>query len=406
MRGRDAHDRVQLAMPAGGAKQLGPGTKTPHQPYSVAGEVDHLLVTGGTGFIGGAVLAQLIDSPQWPRTLIMVRGGTREEARQRIVRSIQRFHPGRDIDAAVADAQILFAGLEDADRLAHEPLLRRVTHVVHSAAVTAFSDHPRIRAINVDASLAFVDTLMRFAKVERFINVGTAWCVGIDADKLVLEDGAQGSDAHVVPYTKSKIEFERAVRQRHPGLSFVSARPSIVIGHTKLGTAPSGSIYWVFRSAQILGQSTCSFQQMIDVVPVDWVATALLGLLFKRDVWFDTYHLSAGEDAYSTFAQIEAAIAQGRGVEPWGDRFQRVTQRELTKAVYENRSRLSNANPLILARALSLYSQFADSGVLFDNARTLNEGIAPPPSFHSYAAACAETAEGTSIATQMEDDFK
>ena len=142
------------------------------------------------------------------------------------------------------------------------------------------------------------------------------------------------------------------------------------------------------------------------VVPVDWVATALLGLLFKRDVWFDTYHLSAGEDAYSTFAQIEAAIAQGRGVEPWGDRFQRVTQRELTKAVYENRSRLSNANPLILARALSLYSQFADSGVLFDNARTLNEGIAPPPSFHSYAAACAETAEGTSIATQMEDDFK
>ena len=51
------------------------------------------------------------------------------------MRSIQRFHPGRDIDAAVADAQILFAGLEDADRLAHEPLLRRVTHVVDFLAM-------------------------------------------------------------------------------------------------------------------------------------------------------------------------------------------------------------------------------------------------------------------------------
>lgn len=381
--------------------------KRPLQPYSVANMLDHILVTGGTGFIGGAVLAQLIDTEHWAKTLVMVRGKDPADARSRIVRSIGRFHPGRDINALVDDRQIICAGLEDAAHLTSDPRVRRVTHVIHSAAVTAFSDHPRIRATNVDASLAFVQTLTETARIERFVNVGTAWCVGIDADALVQEDGEQGSDNHIVPYTASKIEFERSVRKLHPGMPFVSARPSIVIGHSRLGTAPSGSIYWVFRSAQILGQSACSLDERIDIVPVDWVANALIHLMLKRDVWFDTYQLSTGEQSFSTFAEIEKAIAKGRDMAPLGHHgFKCVSPRELTKAVYDNRAKLSNANPLILARALSLYSKFAESGVLFDNARTLSEDISPPPPFHSYAEVCARTAEGTSIAAQMEDDFK
>lgn len=124
-------------------------------------------------------------------------------------------------------------------------------------------------------------------------------------------------------------------------------------------------------------------------------------------MWFDTYHLSGGEGSFSTFAEIEEAIAIGRNVTPHGhENFKRVNPRELTKCVYDNRKLLGNPNPMILARALALYSNFAESGVLFENSRTLSEGVTSPPPFHTYAGACARSAEGTSIAVQMEDDFK
>jgi hypothetical protein len=34
------------------------------------------------------------------------------------------------------------------------------------------------------------------------------------------------------------------------------------------------------------------------------------------------------------------------------------------------------------------------------------EGVSPPPPFFTYAGLCAATAESTSLAAQMEDDFK
>ena len=377
------------------------------RPHAKPVSIEKILVTGGTGFIGGAVLAELIEGPRWPQILIMVRAANVKDGRDRIIKSIERFQPELPLDALVCENQIIAVGLEDVARLADEPRIRDVTHVIHSAAVTAFSKHPRIRAINVDASLQFVAVLKKFARVQRFINVGTAWCVGMDVEKLVCEDGEQGSSTHIVPYTESKLEFEKAVRRQYPDFPFVSARPSIVVGHTRYGTAPSSSIYWVFRSVQVLGQFSCEFDGKMDVVPVDWVARALIGLATKDELSFDTYHLSAGEVAYSTIGQLDAAIAEGRNMEPFGRTgYKCVDDNQLTKAVYAKRKMLGDANPWLLSRALGLYARFAESGVLFDNQRTLSEGIEAPPPFHTYAAVCARTAEAGSLAAQMEDDFK
>ena len=379
----------------------------PAKPFNVVSTTGSLLVTGGTGFIGGAVLAELFKTKQWPKTLIMVRAANLGEARQRIEKSLLRFLPDEDVGEHLADDQIIVAGLEDAEVLLYDRRMHDVTHVIHSAAVTSFANHPRIKAINIDASLEFVAVLKLCANVQRFINVGTAWCIGMDVEKVVIEDGEQSSTEHIVPYTESKREFERHVRTTHHDFPFVSVRPSIVVGHSRLGTMPSGSIYWVFRAAQILGKYTCSFDEKVDVVPVDWVADALVRLTFKNELWFDTYHLSAGESAHSTVSELDTAIARGRNTPANGrGGYARVTSSQLKKAVYDRQAEFGDAHPILLARALSLYSRFADSGVLFDNSRTLSEGISPAPPFHSYAAECARTAEASSIAVQMEDDFK
>jgi nucleoside-diphosphate-sugar epimerase len=374
---------------------------------SSAAMIGKLLVTGGTGFIGGAVLAELLTSPLWSKTLILARGSGAMSARERVIESLKRFHPDLPLAGLVADRQILTGALDDTAGFAADRRLADVTHVIHSAAVTSFSAHPKIRAINVDASLEFVRLLTRHADLKRFLNVGTAWCVGMRGAGLVAEEANPLMGEHAVPYTESKIEFERAVRQEFPELAFVSARPSIVVGHTKLGTTPSGSIYWVFRSGQLMGRFTANYDDRVDVVPVDWVARSLLQLIVKPRLAHDTYHLSAGSLGSSDIGQIDVSIARGRRLPPNGAAgYRRVDNPGLSAAVYAMRERFSDVKPKLLAKALCLYGEFARSGTMFDNQRTLAEGIDAPPPFFSYADVCAATAETSSISTQMEDDFK
>jgi nucleoside-diphosphate-sugar epimerase len=369
--------------------------------------IGKLLITGGTGFIGGAVLAELLTSPMWSKTLILARGNVAASARDRIIQSLKRFHPGLPLEALVAEDQILVGALDDTAELASDHRLADVTHVIHAAAVTSFSANPKIRAVNVDASLAFVKLLTERAAVTRFLNVGTAWCVGMRGAGVVTEEADPVMGEHTVPYTESKIDFERAVRALFPDLAFVSARPSIVVGHTTLGTSPSGSIYWVFRSGQLMGRFTAGYDDRIDVVPVDWVANALLQLISKRHLAQDTYHLSAGSQGASTFAEIDVSISRGRRVPPNGRTgYRQVTKAELSASVYAMRDRFGDAKPKLLSKALCVYGDFARSGTMFDNRRTLAEGIDAPPPFCSYAGLCASTAESSSISAQMEDDFK
>ena len=56
----------------------------PRERLTLDPSVDHLLVTGGTGFIGGAVLAELLATPLWAETLILVRANTLSEGKERI----------------------------------------------------------------------------------------------------------------------------------------------------------------------------------------------------------------------------------------------------------------------------------------------------------------------------------
>lgn len=43
-----------------------------------------LLVTGATGFLGGAVIAELVRQARWSSVLMLVRGATPAEGLQRI----------------------------------------------------------------------------------------------------------------------------------------------------------------------------------------------------------------------------------------------------------------------------------------------------------------------------------
>ena len=369
-----------------------------------------LLVTGGTGFLGGAIAAELAASPHWEAARFLVRAASREEGCARLRATLARFEVAPALIERVRPEQILLGDLRDADAIfagAQRAELAAVTHVINSGAIATFSNHPLLWPVNVNGTFAFVKQLTETAHLQRFVHVGTAMSVGPDAPNPVPEDWRPTTPIrHLVPYTETKVVIEERFKTELPQLPLVQARPTIVVGHSRLGTRPSASIYWVFRTAQLLERFTVAPHDRIDVVPVDWTAYALVALATKPVLKHSFYHLAAGPQRASSFIELDRAMAQGRGTEPVIARYRQATLDELSAMRGQYQARLGPCHPRIMERAIRLYGQFAALNMTFHSEHLVSEGIAPPPPFAEYAAICAATSESSTIAEQMLADFK
>lgn len=368
--------------------------------------MDHLLLTGATGFLGGAIVARLIETAEWPSVLMLVRAATPAEGRARIVSLLRSFEVPDAQLARIGTRQIICGDISAADEFAADARLERVTHVINCAALASFANHPQIWPVNVTGTLEFARVLRNRSPLQRFLHVGTAMACGVQAPSPVSEDYEPGTDAeHIVDYTASKFACEQKLREELPDLPLVVARPSIIVGHTRLGCKPSPSIFWVFSLAATLRRFTCDLDQKIDVVPVDYCADALLALLRKPVLSHDRYHLSAGPASSTTYGEICDALAPiigARANEP----YQKVAYPALARMQDCFDALFGKGNKRLLLRAIRLYGEFAALGITFDNRRTRAEGIPAPVRFADYAALCAESTRGISIYEQMKYDFK
>jgi nucleoside-diphosphate-sugar epimerase len=348
----------------------------------------------------------LIAQPDWPRVLLLVRAAGAADGVRRVREALRRFAVPASLRERVRAEQILCGDLTDVAQFAGDARLQDVAEVVNCAAFASFSNHPQIPVTNVDGTVAFARAVHEAGALRRFVQVGTAMCCGIQAAAPVPEAYEPDEDAvHLVPYTRSKLDGERRLREELPTLPLVAVRPSIIIGHSRLGCEPSPSIFWVFRMARALRQFLCSLQSRIDVVPVDYCADAILHLLRKPTLRYDKYHLSAGPAGSCTFGEIDAAMGRGLGQEPTHD-YQQVAY-EAIEARQDCFEDLFGPciRPLML-RAIKLYGQFAALDMVFENSRIADEGFALPPRFSEYAGLCASTTQGVPIAEQMQYDFK
>ena len=365
-----------------------------------------MLVTGATGFLGGAVAARLLESSGWKHCLFLVRGNSVEIARGRLIHNLRGFGVAEPLLQQLGSEQILLGDLNDTEEWCNDARLSSVTRVIHCAAMASFGRSEGIWATNVEGTIALVRALNGHAQLKRFVYVGTAMVCGADASTPVAEEYVpEGVPVDLVEYTISKREAEAALRREFPQLPLVVARPSIVVGHTHLGCTPSGSIFWVFRLALGLGVFPCEFDTRIDVVPVDYVADALLMLARKPSLAHDQYHIASGEAAACSFREIDAAMASALG-RPRRTDYQMLPYDDIALLQRDFENRIGPCNRRVMLRAIKTYGAFSALGLLFDNRRLLAEGMSPPPRFDSYAGVCAITSAGRTIAEQMLADFK
>jgi nucleoside-diphosphate-sugar epimerase len=364
-----------------------------------------VLLTGATGFVGGAVANELLADPRVGRLVLLVRGSSTAHAERRACRSIERFSTTAEtLAAASGKIEVLLGDLDNPTAL-ESSALDGVTHAIHAAASTSFLGRSEATRTNVSGTLALVRALGRRRSLERFLHVSTAYCCGANPPRVVVEeDGPRGGSRHLTEYTRSKAECELKLRETDLGAPIVIARPSVVIGHSALGCRPSASIFWYYAALARLGRAPFPPDRRRDIVPVDWVARALSHLLFKEVLAHRIYHVSAGERSSASWAEISDAFARAgwRGRKRGFEVLAPHAISEPPEALHEL-SRGRNARRLALA--LRAYAKFGALGVdWFANERLIEEGVEPSPRFTDYLPLCLESTKGASIAAMLDDD--
>jgi nucleoside-diphosphate-sugar epimerase len=283
--------------------------------------------------------------------------------------------------------------------------LEDVTHVLHLASNTSFRSVRGVRHTNILGALALAHRMRRVPELKRFLYVGTAYICGEESDRIVREDDfPRYGVKHIVEYTSSKAECEMLLEATAPELPLVIARPSVVIGHTQLGCAPSASIFWFYRTADLLRRLTCPLDTYDDVVPVDYVAEALLHLLFKPELRYRRYHISAGEASSVTWHEIAEGFNRCYGRRE-DNPYRIVPFTTIEQERDRLRQLLGPGDEDHLLTALRIYYRFMEiNAEVFDNRRLLEEGMAAPPRFTSYLPLCAERPADRSVYQQMLDD--
>jgi nucleoside-diphosphate-sugar epimerase len=363
-----------------------------------------IFLTGATGFVGGATAAELVVRPNPYRLFLLARAETPGAAEARLRRSLARFLSPSLLEQAWLRITLIHGDLTDPGTFA-DPRLDAVTHVLHLAANTSFRSVRAVRHTNILGTMTLAHRMRRVPGLQRFLYVSTAYISGADPSPVVHEDDYPRYDVrHIAEYTASKAECEMLLEQTAPELPLIVARPSVVVGHTRLGCLPSASIFWYYRTLDLLRRVPFPLTTRRDIVPVDYTATALLHLLFKDRLRYRRYHVSAGESASASWQEIASAFADTRP-EGTEEAYQVVDHATIVKEQHRLLPLLGRGDESQLLATLELFFRFSSSGVqMFDNNRILEEGMPPPPRFPCYLPTCVALPSERSVYEQMRDD--
>jgi len=271
---------------------------------------ERVLLTGATGFLGMEVLVRLLQRED-TEVIALVRAADRDAADARLQTVLATLFEDRPelperVIALPGDMAASGLGLSRADRAT---ITSTTTAVVHCAASIAF-DLPLAEAmeINCAGTVRLLDLAAEIANLQRFVHVSTAYVSGCTNGVFSEEDLDRGQRFRNT-YERSKFAAEQAVAARADELPLVVVRPSIVVGDRHSGWTPAFNvIYWPLRAFArgLLKRVPVDPAGIADIVPVDYVADALMHLLSHREVG-GCINLVAGEHAVTNAEFIRLA---------------------------------------------------------------------------------------------------
>ncbi len=275
-----------------------------------------IFLTGGTGYIGAHVAANLLDGHDATLNLL-VRGRDPRDAELRLWHALQLHMPfPKFYDYLQAKIRIFRGdltspqfGLEPAD---YDKLVHTTDSVIHCAASLNRKSEKSCLNVNLRGTLEVLQLARRsqyYHGLTRFSNVSTVAVAGKRSHEVVQEDRSIEWDrSDYDPYARTKKFCEHMVRELLPDVPLTIFRPSIVLGDSRY---PQTTQFDMVRSFVFLaGLPVLPFRpyDKIDIVNVDFVADAISTLHMKPNPAHDTYHLSSGNGS-QTFQELTKALA-------------------------------------------------------------------------------------------------
>lgn len=275
-----------------------------------------ILVTGATGFLGVQLVRELLERKPNATLALLIRNRAGQSGQQRADSFIPLAERSR-VQVFSGDVSQPNCGL---DPTAYWRLSAETTRVIHSAATVRF-DHSldEARRINVEGTRHILDFAGGARRLRSFAYVGTAYVAG-ERSGLVRENELAVGQSYRNTYEQTKAEAEAFVQSRLGSLPGVILRPSIIVGDSRTGVTSSFKMmYWPLKIyARRLWRTVPGYPDaVLDIVPVDFVASSVAQLLFDEAALGCTVHLCAGPRASATIQQVaHRAMEYFNGPEP------------------------------------------------------------------------------------------
>jgi myxalamid-type nonribosomal peptide synthetase MxaA len=270
-----------------------------------------ILLTGATGFLGAYLVAEMLQETE-AAIHCLVRPRRGQDGRQRLAAQLEKYDLWRDDDwwqAAwqqrlhIVDGDVTLPRLGLDDPM-YESLAREVDAILHGAAhVNFIYPYEALRTTNVLG----LHEIIRFAfhsriKPVHHLSTAAIWPMGADQTFYEKENIEHGRPLNL-GYDESKWVAERCLLYAaERGLPVARYRPGEVGGDSQTGRCVTDHFLFATIKGFLQFGAFPSLDMHVDIAPVDYVAQALVHLIFHGNPLGRAYHLTNPEPSHMSQA--------------------------------------------------------------------------------------------------------
>ena len=267
-----------------------------------------VLLTGGTGFVGTEVAGRLLERVDL-EIVSLVAARTDDEA---LDLSVRAWWHGPALRSALGGRIRAIAGDVSKPGLGLDPgivaeLRDRVTHIVHAAAdLRVDASVEELRRVNVDGVANVLAFARSAGRLERLLHVSTAYVAGRRRGE-VSEDDLTDAYGFESAYEQTKFEGERLLRAAAGEVPLTVVRPAMIVGDSRTGEIKTFNTFYTPLRLLLSGRLRIVPARRglrVNIVPVDYVADAIVRLLFDSAAEGRTFHLTTPADRLPTAGEV------------------------------------------------------------------------------------------------------
>jgi len=347
-----------------------------------------IFLTGSTGYLGSYLVAGLLRGHA-DRLNLLVRAKTEQEARERLWHSLQLHLEFPEFLAYVNQRVRIFRGDLTSERFGlsddeYRELVDTTDSILHCAASLNRKSEKQCLNVNLRGSLEVMQLARRAQNhhgLRRYSHVSTVAVAGKRQNEVVAEDQSiDWGRSDYDPYARTKKFCEHMVHQLLADVPHTIFRPAIVMGDSRRPETTQFDMVQAFDMLARLPVLPLRPNDRIDIVPANYVGSAIVKIHQMEKPNYGIYHLSSGRGS-QTYKELTDALASAGD---WGKpRYQPWLGGPFSKTV--NWLAFKGGAVGYGASLLKVFWPYLDWNTVFDNSRVVQEMGEAPAKFSSYA---------------------